>query len=75
MNDLSRMSKDDLRKILDEAEGHIGEIRAELERREQHDQHEAIDALEIHLDRAKVNWTEVKAFFQQVLAELRGGSK
>ncbi|WP_274427271.1 hypothetical protein [Chelativorans sp. YIM 93263] len=75
MNDLSRLSKEDLKRVLDETEGHIGEIRAELERREQSDQHEAVDSLELHLEQAQVNWTEVKAFFQQVLAELRGKSK
>lgn len=75
MNDLSRLSKEDLRRILDETEEHIGEIRAELALREQRDQHEAIDSLELHLEQAQVNWSEVKAFFQQVLAELRGKSK
>ncbi|MDZ5696770.1 MULTISPECIES: hypothetical protein [Phyllobacteriaceae] len=75
MNDLSRLSKEDLKGILDETEEHIGEIRAELERREQRDQHEAIDSLELYLEQGQINWTEVKAFFQQVLTELRGKSK
>lgn len=75
MNDLSRLSREDLRKMMDETEEHIREIRAELEQREQRDQHEAVDALELHLEQAQVNWSDVKSFFQQVLAELRGGSK
>jgi hypothetical protein len=72
MNELSRLSKEDLRIILDETEGHISEIRQELERRERREQHEAIEELELQFERAKVNWSEVRAFFQQVLDELRG---
>lgn len=72
MNEFSRLSKDDLRKILDETEGQISEIREELEHREEREQHEAIDELELQFERAKVNWSEVKSFFQQVLDELRG---
>lgn len=75
MNDFHRLSKEDLRNILDETEGHIAEIREELERREQREQHEAIDALEVQFERAQINWVEVKAFFQQVLNELRGKSR
>lgn len=75
MNELSHLSKEDLRKILDETEGHIAEIRAELEQRERREQHEAIDSLELHLERSQVDWSKVRAFFQQVLAELRGGRK
>ena len=75
MTDFSRLSKEDLEKILDDAEAHIAEIRVELNQREQQEQHAAVEALELHMERAQVNWHEVKAFFQQVLAELRGGSK
>jgi vacuolar-type H+-ATPase subunit E/Vma4 len=75
MNDLSRLSREDLKKILDETDEHIGKIRAELEQREQREQHEAIDSLELHFERSQVNWMEVKAFFQQVLAELKGKPK
>ncbi len=75
MNELSRLSKEDLEKILDETEGHIAEIREELNRRKEREQHEAIESLELQFERAKIDWTEVKAFFQQVLAELRGKAK
>lgn len=73
-NDLSGISKAELARILDEAEGHISEIRTELERREAKEQHEAIDALELPVTRTAVDWSQVKAFFQQVLDELRSGS-
>lgn len=74
-NDLSGMSKAELRTILDEAEEQISEIRAELERREEQAQHQAIDELAFPVTRTAVDWSEVKAFFQQVLEELRGGGK
>ena len=73
-DDLSRMSRAELASILDEAEEQISEIRADLERREQEEQHKAIDELELPVTRTAVDWSEVKAFFQQVLEELRGGS-
>lgn len=73
-NDLSRMSKAELASILDETEEQISEIRAELERREQQEQHEAVDDLELPVTRTAVDWSQVRAFFQQVLEELRGGS-
>ncbi|MEN2980169.1 hypothetical protein P7L78_14695 [Tistrella bauzanensis] len=72
--DLSRMSKDQLASVLDEAEAQIAEIRAELAHRQQAEQHQAIDALEMPPMRTGVHWDEVKAFFQQVLDELRSGS-
>jgi len=75
MDDLSRLSKEELQAILDETEQHIADIRSELKHREEREQHQAVDALELHLERSKVNWGEVKAFFQQVLAELRSGSR
>lgn len=71
MNDLRRMSKEDLERMMQETETCIQDIRAELERRQQQAQHEAIDSLELHLERAQVNWRDVKEFFQQVLNELR----
>lgn len=73
-NDLSGLSKTQLTTILDEAEAQISQIRTELERREEQEQHEAIDEIELSVTRTAVDWSEVKAFFQQVLEELRGGS-
>lgn len=75
MNELSRLSTEDLRKILDETQEQIEEIRAELEQRERQKQHQAVETLELQLERAQIDWSAVRAFFQQVLAELRGGRK
>lgn len=74
-SELSRMSKGELQSILDEAEEHIAEIRAELERRQEAEQHESIDGLEFSVKRTAVDWTQVKTFFQQVLAELRSTTR
>ena len=75
MNDLDKMTKQQLRAVLDEAQGQISEIRAELDRREQAEQQQAIDELELPVTRTAVDWGEVKAFFQQVLEDLRGKGK
>ncbi|MDR5859683.1 hypothetical protein FZZ93_10465 [Halomonas eurihalina] len=71
MNDLNRMSNEDLERMIGEAESCIQEIRAEMERRQQQTQHEAIDSLELYLEQADVGWSDVRKFFQQVLQELR----
>lgn len=71
-NDLSGLSKAELTQVLDEAEAHIAEIRAELASRESAEQKAAIDGLELPLTRTSVDWGHVKAFFLQVLDELRG---
>lgn len=73
--DLSGMSKAELVQFLDEAEIQIKEIRDELERRKEATQREAIDELELPHTRRAVDWREVKAFFQQVLDDLRSGTK
>ena len=71
MNDLNRMSNEELEQIVEEAESCIREIRAEMERRQQQTQHEAIDSLAFYLDQTDVGWSDVRQFFQQVLQELR----
>lgn len=73
--DLSGMSKAELIRFLDEAEEQINEIRNEIERRKQDTQREAIEELSLPHTRRAVDWHEVKAFFQQVLDEVRGNSK
>jgi hypothetical protein len=69
MNDLQKTSTADLEAMIRETEECLGDIRAELERRRENAQHDAIDALD--LNEARVNWSDVKAFFQTVLQELR----
>ncbi|WP_185982548.1 hypothetical protein [Aureimonas mangrovi] len=70
-DDLTRVSKAELTAILDEAEEQIAAIRSEITRREQMRQHNALDELELPIKRTAVDWTQVRAFFQEVLSELR----
>ncbi|MFN7003849.1 MAG: hypothetical protein ACK4NW_10525 [Roseinatronobacter sp.] len=72
---LNGMSKDQLREVLDEAEEAIAEIRAELAERTEAEQHRAIDVIEFPATRTAVDWAEVRAFFKQVLDDLRTGSR
>lgn len=72
-DDLDAMSTEQLHEVLDEAEAQLREIRAELERREAEAQHAAIDRLAFPATRTAVDWTAVRAFFRQVLDDVRGG--
>lgn len=72
--DLSAMSQEELLAVLDEAEEQIAEIRAELQSREEAEQHDAIEALDFPVTRTAVEWDQVRAFFRQVLEDLRGKS-
>jgi hypothetical protein len=71
MNDWQKTSTEELEQMIRETEQCLGDIRLELERRRQQAQHEAIDKLEVYLRESEVNWSDVKAFFQSVLQELR----
>ncbi|GAA1973436.1 hypothetical protein GCM10009718_06690 [Isoptericola halotolerans] len=63
----------ELAAILDEAEQRIGELRLELSRREDLSaQHAELDRLDEHLATARVSWSEVRGFFDDVLHQLRG---
>lgn len=71
MNDLQRVSTDQLAQMVREAEQLVQEIRTELDRREQRGQHREVERLDVHLANAQVRWPEVRAFFRAVLDELR----
>lgn len=71
MSNLERMSKDELKAILNETEQQIHDIRAELALREADQQHEKVESIELGEDWTPVKWDQVRSFFQTVLAELR----
>lgn len=71
MSDLERMSKEELRTILNETEQHIHDIRAELERRDSEIQHEEVDDITLSPEWTPVQWGKVRTFFEMVLEELR----
>ncbi|WP_402464077.1 hypothetical protein [Isoptericola aurantiacus] len=63
----------ELERIVAEAEARLAQVRRELdERRRQDAQHAEIDRLAEHLADATVRWDEVRAFFDDVLHQLRG---
>lgn len=67
---------DDLLAMLAEAEAQVQHLKQELERRrrEQHlAQHGEIDELFENLEKAQVNWQQVRKFFQSAITEYRAG--
>lgn len=65
---------DDLVAMLAVAEAQVQHLKQELERRrrEQHlAQHEEIDQLFENLEKAQVNWQQVREFFQSAIQEYR----
>ncbi len=69
------MSTEDLVQMIDETEHSLLELKMELRRRRQAQQHAEIERLDEHLANAKITLGGLKLFFQTVLDELRGGSK
>ncbi|MFD1716203.1 hypothetical protein [Georgenia deserti] len=67
-----RSIEEELEEILREAESSISALRKELaEQRLRARQHAEIDRLEEHLASTRVRWSEVRAFFDEVIDELR----
>lgn len=67
-----------LEEMLVDAEQAVARIRHELATRRHlaeiertAEQHAEIDRLAQHLDRARIHWSEVRAFFDEALGELR----
>lgn len=71
MSDLERMSKEELKTILNETEQHIHDIRAELDKRDSDVQHEEVDDIALSPEWTPVQWGKVRSFFEMVLEELR----
>lgn len=67
---------DELLAMLEQAEAQVQHLKQELERRhrEQHlAQHGEIDQLFENLEKAQVNWQQVREFFQSAISEYRSG--
>ncbi|AEF39031.1 hypothetical protein [Hoyosella subflava] len=61
----------ELEQLLEEAEATVVRLRRELHsRREFAAQHAEIDKLDEHMAHARVQWSEVRAFFEDVLSQL-----
>lgn len=74
MNNLERLSQQELEVILDETEARIHEIRSELAQRTSNAQHNVVEDISLSPEWTPVKWDQVRTFFQHVLEELRGKS-
>lgn len=67
----------DLVEMLADAEAQVQRLKGEIERRRRDQyraQHEEIDRLAEHLEKAQVNWQQVREFFESAISEYRAGS-
>lgn len=60
-----------LSRLVDDTEATLGQLKAELKRREEAAQHREIDRLDEHLADAHVSLSKIKEFFDYVLKELK----
>lgn|GEM_PF-6339970 len=66
----------ELERIVTAAQAELDQVRREIaEHRRQDAQHAEIDRLEEHLANATVRWSEVRAFFEDALVQLRDGAR
>lgn len=69
---LKQVRTENLRTLVDQTEATLAELHAELDRREEADQHREIDRLDEHMKSAELSLTSIRDFFTEVLSELRG---
>ncbi|SEA98367.1 hypothetical protein [Rubrimonas cliftonensis] len=72
MMNVKEMRTETLRKLVDETEATLEELSAELERREEAEQHQEIDRLDEHFRNAELSLTAIRDFIAQALSDLRG---
>ena len=73
--DLETTPTDRLKTLIHETEERLQDLRAELDRREQARQHEAIDHLEDYIDAAEVRLRPLKDLIVMIVDELRAKKK
>lgn len=61
---LQMMSMDKLKNLLHETEGTIVELKAEIERRDAVMQHDEIEHLEEHMEKAELSLATIRDFFR-----------
>lgn len=69
---LKSITTESLRALIDDTEGTLSELRNELERREEQQQHSEIDQLETHMRDAESSLQTIKDFIAYLIADLRG---
>ncbi|MHA3914493.1 hypothetical protein [Halovulum sp. GXIMD14793] len=68
---LKSITTESLRALIDDTEGTLSELRDELERREEQQQHAEIDQLETHMRDAESSLQTIKDFIAYLIADLR----
>lgn len=71
MNDFSLVSTAQLRRLIDETEQSLQDLREELESRQQSAQHQQVEQLDVHLKHAELSLASIRDFILQVLSDLR----
>ncbi|MEO1687185.1 MAG: hypothetical protein AAFU61_04695 [Pseudomonadota bacterium] len=71
MTDPRIISRDKLQSLIDETESSLAELKEEMERREDADQHREIDRLEEHLASAENGLRSVRDFFRMLVEDFR----
>ncbi len=70
--DLKNISLDDLKKMIEETEALLIDLRHEMVRRIEAAEHQEIDRLEVHLQDTGHRLHHLREFLTAVLADLRG---
>lgn len=72
---LKEIRTEALRSLIDETEAVLSDLHAELDSREEADQHREIDRLDEHMKSAELNLTSIRDFIVEALNELRSGKR
>lgn len=75
MDSINHTSTRRLRRLADETERTLQDLREELRRREERAQHCEIDKIDEHMANAELNLSAIREFFVLVLNEWRKGSR
>ncbi|MEO0819425.1 MAG: hypothetical protein AAF074_03270 [Pseudomonadota bacterium] len=74
MPDLTTIKTQNLRALVEETEERLEELRGELERREEAQQHSEIDRLDEHMKNAELSIASIRDFISKMLEEMRGNA-
>ncbi|QHQ33839.1 hypothetical protein [Algicella marina] len=69
--ELKMMSTDKLRKLVQETEETLGDIKQEIERRENAAQAREIEHLDVHMKNAELSLETIRNFFRYLREEMR----
>ena len=70
-DELKTTSTDRLKTLVEDTEGRLQDLKAELQRREEARQHEAIDHLEDYIDAAEVRLRPLRDLVVMIIDELK----